>query len=234
MANDKVPVTTPKGELYYVNISGQGKQNYNEDGYEYTATVYCEKDDPETVALIEKIDELIGPVPKGKTLKSQGYRPVWKNAEGNYFVPTANRKGGDEEGDEETTLLAFAFKTGTTFEDGKTKKINVFNSKAGKISLGDKKIGNGSIGRISGKMKRNENGKDISVSLFLNGVQINKFVEYVDDGGFEADDDEEGFMGVETDGTEGMEEDNSTDTSDAAEETSKPAKSSKGKAKPRL
>ena len=110
----------------------------------------------------------------------------------------------------------------------------MFNSKAGKISLGDKKIGNGSVGRISGKMKRNENGKDISVSLFLNGVQINKFVEYVDDGGFEADDDEDGFMGVEEDGTEGFAEDTSNDTSDAAENESKPAGKSKGKAKPRL
>lgn len=233
MANDKVPFRTPKGELYYVNISGQGKQNYNEDGYDYTATVYCDRDDPETKAMIEAIDELIGPVPKGKVVKSTGYRSVWKNAEGNYFVPTANRQGGAEEGDEETNLIAFSAKTATEFtgdNDKVTKtKINVFNSKAGKVQLGDKKIGNGSIGRVSGKMKRNESGKDISVSLYLKGVMLIKFVEYVDDGGFEAEEGEEdGFMGVETDGTEGMAEDNTPDQPDAED---KPKKS---KAKPRL
>lgn len=230
MANEKEAFTSPKGELYYVNISGQGKQNYNEDGYEYTSTVYVDKDDPETVALIEKIDALIGPVPKGKNLKSTGYRPVWKKADGTYFVPTSNRKGGDEEGDEETNLLAFSAKTKTTFEDGKTKKINVFNSKKGKITLGDKKIGNGTIGRISGKLKRNENGKDISVSLFLNSVQIVKYVEYVDDGGFGVDEDEDGFVGFESDGTEGFQEDTSEDYA----ETSNEAAASKPKTKPRL
>lgn len=226
MANDKVPVKTPKGELMYVNISGQGKENYNGDGYEYTATVFVKKDDPKTIELVDQIDDLIGTIPKGKKLKSKGYRPVWKNAEGNYFVPTSNREGGAEEGDEETDLLAFAFKTGTTFEDGKTKKINVFNASAGKVSLGDKKVGNGSIGYISGKMKRNENGPDISVSMFLNAIQLVKFVEYVDDGGFEADEeDEDSFQGFDSDGMEGLEADTSADTPEP--EAKKPAKNKK-------
>ena len=225
MANDKVPITSPKGLLYHVNISGQGKQNYNEDGYDYTATVYAEKDDPDTIALVAKIDDLIGVVPKGKTLKSTGYRPLFKTEDGSYFVETANRKAGET--DTETSMLAFAFKTNTTFADGKQAKINVFNAAKGKVSLGDKKIGNGSVGRISGKMKRNESGKDISVSLYLSGVQLVKFTEYVDDGGFEADNEEGGFMGVDDDG--GFPADTSTDNADAADATA-----AKPKTKPRL
>lgn len=211
--SDLVPVTTPKGELHYVNISGQGKENYNEDGYEYTATVYIPKADCQE--LMAKCDEVIGEVPKGKNLKSKGYRELLKDEEGKLFFPTSNRSEGEPSG-----IIAFPFKTGTTFADGKTKKISVFNKDAQKINLGDRKIGNGSIGKISGKLKRNENGKDISCSLYLHAIQLTKFVEYVDDAGFEA---EEGdFEGVE---------DEETGFQTEPEETSEaPAK----KAKPRL
>ncbi len=214
--NELVPVTTPKGELHYVNISGQGKENYNEDGYEYTATVYIPKENCQE--LMDKCLEVIGEVPKGKNLKSKGFRELLKDAEGNLFFPTANKSEGEPSG-----IIAFPFKTGTTFADGKTKKIGVFNKDAQKINLGDRKIGNGSVGKISGKLKRNENGKDISCSLYLHAIQLTSFTEYVDDAGFET---EEGdFSGVSDEDT-GFE----TET-DTEETTAAPAK---GKTKPRL
>ena len=212
MANDKIKVQTPKGLLHWVNISGKGKENYNEDGYDYVATVFVKKED--AADFIKQVEDVHGVVPKGKNLKAVPYRDLFQKADGTYFTETANKKAGAD--DVATDMIAIAAKTGTTFEDGKTKKINVYNASAGKISLGEKKIGNGSVGKISGTLKRNENGKDISVSFFLNGVQLSKFEEYSGDDGFEADPDGE-FDGVEPE----FEADNSPD---------EPAE----KAKPRL
>lgn len=185
------PVVTPVGELFYVNISGQGKQNYNEDGYNYVATVHLSGKPAEK--LKQEIEEVLGPVPAGKTVKSRGYRELYKDKEGKLFTPTSNRKVTDE--DTKTDLTAFTFSTSTTFADGKPKKINVFNKNQGKVELGDRKIGNGSRGAISGKMKQFVKGKEMGVSLFLNAVQITQFIPYEGDAGFEAQDegDFEGF-----------------------------------------
>lgn len=188
---DLIPIVTPVGELHYVNISGQGKQNYNEDGYNYVATLYLDEETSEP--LREKIDEIIGEIPKGKNLKSRGYRELLGDDEGIY-TPTANTKERDANA-KRTGIYAFSFATATTFSDGKVKKISVYNSAnpPSRINLGDKKIGNGSKGAISGRLQRYEKGKDIGISLFLNAVQLKDFKEYVDDAGFVAQ--EGGFIG---------------------------------------
>jgi len=188
---DLVPVVTPVGELHYVNISGQGKQNYNEDGYNYVATINLTGKDAED--LKEEIDEVIGEVAKGENLKSRGYRELMEDEKGIY-TPTQNTKERDASA-KATGIYAFSFSTATTFADGKTKKISVYNSAnpPSRINLGDKKIGNGSKGCISGKMQRYKKGKDVGISLFLNAVQLVDFKEYVDDAGFAAQDG--GFVG---------------------------------------
>lgn len=226
--NDLVPVVTPVGELHWVNISGQGKENYNEDGYNYVATVHLEGD--KAKVLRDKIEEVLGEVPKGKTVKSRGYRELMKDKEGNLHTP--NKDGeiivdGENITDdcEASGIFAFTFTTGTTFADGKTKVVSVYNagSKAGKpqkVNLGERKIGNGSEGAISGKMRRFERGKDIGVSLFLHAVQLTKFNEYEGDAGFDVQ--EGDFEGVDDAGFESG--------GDTAEEV--PAK--KEKAKPKL
>lgn len=188
---DLIPVVTPVGELHYVQISGQGKLNYNEDGYVYTATINLTGEAAEE--LKAKCDEVVGEIAKGENLKTRGYRELLKDAEGIY-TPTSNTKERDADA-EKTGIIAFTFSTETTFADGKTKKISVYNSAnpPTRINLGDKKIGNGSKGAISGRLRRYKKGKDVGVSLFLNAVQLVEFKEYVDDAGFGAQ--EGGFLG---------------------------------------
>ena len=89
----------------------------------------------------------------------------------------------DEDGEaiyEETGKVEFFFSTGTTWPDGSQKKIKVYNSKGSEVNLGDKKVGNGSVGRISGNMAIYDVAGNQGINLYLNSVMITKFVEYVD------------------------------------------------------
>lgn len=184
-----VKVSTPIGKLMWLNISGQGKLNYNEDGREYVASVILDKDTAEP--LIGQIQEVYdADHQKGKKLKSMGYKPC-----------TEEGKTKDDDGNEvdakDAEYFVFNFKTGTTFKDGKAKKIAIYNANAKKVDIGDTRVGNGSSGAISGSMRYYINGKEDGVSLWLNAVQITKLVEYTEDAGFEASEDEGGFTGVE-------------------------------------
>jgi hypothetical protein len=173
-----IKVTTPNGKLMWVNISGVGKVNYNEDGREYVASVLL--DAAIAKPLLEQINSAYeNDHQKDKKQRSLGY------------------KSCDEDGaaNEDGKYYSFNFKTSTTYQDGKSKRITVYNSKAQKVDLGEAKIGNGSIGAISGSMRYYINGKEDGVSLWLNAVQITKFEEYVDDAGFEEQGD--GFTGIE-------------------------------------
>lgn len=205
--SDLVKCVTPVGELHYVNISGQGKQNYNEDGYEYVASIRLSGEKAEK--LIADFDAIAETMPAGMTLKSCGYTEVVKDSEGKLRVPTKNKpKTDDEEG---TGVYNFTFKTNVTYGDGRPKKITVYNdgkkSPNGKpqiVNLGDRKIGNGSIGAISGVLKGSPYKKEFSVSAYLNSIQIVKFEEYIGDAGFDAQDDGE-FDGAFEDEESGFE-----------------------------
>ena len=233
MADTGVKNVTPVGELHWVNITGQGKENYNGDGYNYVATVYLEGEAAETEK--KKIQDVLGPVPKGSNVKSLGYRNLVKDSEGNLRTP--NKDGAvlaeNEDGEEvdivdeceKTDIWAFTYSTITAFPDGKTKEVAVYNKDAKKISLGDRLIGNGSVGAISGKMKRFSRGKDIGVSLFLHAIQITKFNEYEGGAGFGTQEGE--FEGVteKESGFTGQAEGEPSDT---------PVAKGKAKTKPKL
>jgi len=75
--------------------------------------------------------------------------------------------------------------------------IAIYNAKGNKVSLGDKKIGNGSLGAIVGAAGVYDAGKGAQgVTLYLNAIQLTKFVEYTQDAGFDAQ--EGDFDGVPT------------------------------------
>lgn len=219
--SDLVPIVTPVGELHYVQISGQGKLNYNEDGYNYVGTIYLTGEAAQ--AVITALKETLGDVPKSKNLKSKGYRELLEDDEGVY-QPTSNTTERDA-GAKKTGTYAFNFSTNTTFKDGKKKKVSVYNSAnpPSRIDLGERKIGNGSKGAISGKLRRYEKGKDVGVSLFLNAVQLVEFVEFTGDDGFEQQ--EGGFTGTD-DGFNPSTAEASVEQDTATEE--------KPKAKPKL
>ena len=102
-----------------------------------------------------------------------------------------------------TGNTVFQFKTGTKFKDGAPKIIKTFNSKGAEVALGDKKIGNGSRGRIQGSMGiyevKSKQGATMGagVTLYLDGIQISKFVQWVGGPQFDAiEGEEDTFEGV--------------------------------------
>ena len=192
-------VTTPKGELQWVNIAGEGKENLS-GKMQYVANIAFNNDDPEFIALKAKVDAFWdGNRPKKvKKPKSTGFYPEMRKTDET-----------DEDGEaikEATGRTVVAFKTGTTWPDGSTTLVKTYNARAKEVQLGDTKIGNGSIGQISGAFDiyftRAPGGSviiDAGVTFYLNSIKISKLVEYGEDTGFEADDDadEEGWTGDE-------------------------------------
>lgn len=208
---------SPKGTLEWVTISGEGKENLS-GKLQYVANLVVEADDP-IVDEINAFWEANKPAGYKKEPKSTGIYP--------HGVATGNK---DEEGKaiyEEDGKVYLAFKTGTTFPDGSTKKVQIYNAKARKVELPEgTSIGNGSIGKVAGAMgiyvNKTPKGAITAagVTLYLDAVQIFKLEEFTQDAGFDAEDDADGWSGDE--GWEGEGTDSSTEAS------------TEGKAKPRL
>lgn len=184
-------IETPRGELEWVVISGEGKANLS-GVFQYVANLVLDGKDAEVLeAAIMEYWEEHKPKDIGKKLpKSLGMYP--------HTV-----KNGDEK--VETGKKVFAFKTGTTYKSGDHKEVSIFNSKGQKVSLGKKKIGNGSIGRIAGAMGIYENRGpknnlvDAGVTLYLDAIKLLKLNEFQSGPNFESDDEdfEGGFDGVD-------------------------------------
>lgn len=195
MSDKGVKIITPVGPLSWVQITGKGKENYNKDGFNYVATLTLDKKTAEP--LLAEIEEIAKGCSATLKVKSKGYRPVYLDKDGNQFVETENREFDKEAGDTETDLLAFSFATRTTFDDGKPTTIGTYNAKGDKVVLGERLIGNGTIGSISGKGKVYVNGRNTGVSLYLKAIQIVKYVPYEGDAGFAAVDDADAFTGFD-------------------------------------
>jgi hypothetical protein len=165
-------ITSPVGELQWVFIDGEGREDLSGNKKYSTSLVL----DAETAApFIAKIQEFWEDFkPKGLGApKSTGYKEV----------------DGDR--------FSFTFKTNPVYQDGTAKVVDIYNAKANKISLGGKKIGNGSKGSVSGAMGiYNAPGNQAGVTLYLNAVQLVKFVEFAGGASFEAQA-EGGFEGLD-------------------------------------
>jgi hypothetical protein len=164
----KMQITTPRGELRWVNITGQGKTNLSGDQI-YCADVVLPTETAQP--LIDKLEAFWEEnKPKGaKEAKSMGYRPA----------------------NDECTEWAFSFKTKTTYPSGDQKKIKVYNAKVKEIEVPDTvRVGNGSEGCLAGVAAIYIAGKNVGVTLYLDSIQLVKFVEYkgMADGFEEADD----------------------------------------------
>ena len=195
--SDLKKIVSPVGELWYTNISGQGKKNYNEDGYVYASTIHLTGAD--ALSFKAEIDAILGPVPKGKMIKSTGCRELLEDAEGRY-TPTKKTAERDK-GAKPTGIFAFGFSTNVVYSDGRIKKVNVYNASAQKVDMGDRLIGNGSKGAISGAAQRYESKDEVGVSLFLNAVQLTEYVAYEGNAGFGK---QEGGFSAPTDGETGF------------------------------
>jgi hypothetical protein len=211
MSKSLVKIRTPKLELAWVNISGEGKENLS-GKIQYVATGILEPKNPDHKAFIDSIDEFwANNKPKfmgeKRKPKSIGYR----------LCDPMRDEAGDPVRDDEDKIvydkegrLSIQFSTATAFPDGSKKKVRVYNAKAKEVALGEKKIGNGSIGFIAGAMDiyivKDNKGKelDAGVTFYLDSIQLTKFVEFSNDPGFEAvdGDDEEAWTGDDFEGEE--------------------------------
>lgn len=191
--SDTIVLNTPIGDLEWVTIDGAGKDDMNgvphfwatlvldPDGVDENTSEARKKEHSEFKSMLEKYWD--DNKPKGNYEIKGGIKP--------HKVPTGEK---DEDGDniyEETGKYQIVVKTKTQFEDKQgnivDKKIKIFNAKGAEVSLGDKKIGNGSKGRIGLAMRVFTAGKGKAISaaglsFYLNKIQLSKFVEYTGDG----------------------------------------------------
>lgn len=162
----KINILTPKGELKWAFITGEGKKDLQGRNI-YTVDLVLPLDEAEP--LIEQITTLWEEEkPKGaKAPKSLGFKVK-----------------------EEEQTVTFTFKTSTTYKSGDPKEVEVFDSKNVKTKL-TSRIGNGSIGRVAGSASIYDAGVAArGVTLYLDKVQILRLVKFV--GGPTFDVDEEG------------------------------------------
>lgn len=162
MAKTAQPFLTPKAELSWVFITGEGTEDLN-GNQKYKASLRFLKDSEEHKIIQDKIDKFWAENKPGtaKSMKSCGL--------------TTEKVDGVETG-----YMLFTMQTATTFPDGKPKVISVHNAAGKKVSMGDKKIGNGSIGYLSGAIDiyTVPKTKQAGVTFYLNAIQLTKFVEF--------------------------------------------------------
>jgi len=185
-------VETARGMLEWVHISGEGKENLSGTP-QYLCNLVLEGKDAEEFEkqLLDYWDEHKPKDIGKKAPKSIGMYPH-----------TVKDAAGEKV---ETGKSVFTFKTGTTYKSGDKKEVKVFNSKGQQVSLGSKKIGNGSVGRVAGAMGIYENRGpkgnlvDAGVTLYLDAIKLLKFVEFQAGPSFESDDEdyEGGFDGLD-------------------------------------
>ncbi len=181
MANyGKEQFTSPKGNLKWAFIDGDGRK----DKYSVVVSV-PEAEAKEAMAYIDNWWKENRPKQSKPRPKTTGYKYE-----------------EDEETGERTGNVYFSFSTGTSFPSGDKKVVKLFTAKAPvrEVSLGGKKIGEGSIGRAMGSLAIFEYESAFGTTLYLDAISLSKFVEYV--GGIKASevvtDDDAEDLGLDT------------------------------------
>lgn len=195
-------IETPRGELEWITIDGEGKANLS-GKLQYVANLVLEPADiPAVEAIIKEFWDENKPDKFTKAPKSLGIY---------------DHKVASEELDESGKPIYvpsgkkyLAFKTGTSYKDGKPKVIKVLNSKNNPVVLGSTKIGNGSVGRILGNMgiylntvpNKPSQIIDAGVTLYLDQIKLLKLVEFSGGAEFSDEDSEYEPVGEEFVGEE--------------------------------
>lgn len=196
-------IKTPQGQLAWVIITGEGKENMS-GKLKYSADIVLPEGSSAAGALRKQIDDYwMANLPNGwnpkRAPKSLGYRPemvVVKDENGEATYDDAGKKVKKATGN-----IVFTFSTDTTYPSGDPKVVSVFNAKGNKVSLGETKIGNGSIGQIGGAMGvyavKSPKGDitDAGVTLYLNSVRVIKLVEFSGEESWDDAGEEEGWTG---------------------------------------
>jgi len=183
MANHaKENFTSPKGNLKWAFITKQGKETEQGSGkYKYSIVVKVPKEEAEEAM---KFIDTFWADNKPKNAKARPKTKAYKMEE-------------DAETGEETGYVLFGFSTATTFPSGDKKVVKIFTAKAPirEVTLGDKQIGEESLGRAIGTLAIYEFNNQFGTTCYLDAVSLSKFVAYagggVDASTVEADDDAE-------------------------------------------
>ncbi len=207
MAQAKLNFKTPLLPLEWISITGQGKLKMNKDAssedpkdYSYTATVVYP--DEESMKKDKAIFDKFWRENKPQGLTKQNYT-MFKEE----MVPTLDA-AGKEQKDEDDAIIkhasgrwTLAAKTLTQWPDGKPNRVKTLRANGNPLDLGDKQIGNGSIGVLHGSIGINAFAGNEGLAFYLNAVQLKKFVEYSGADDVESDDlgDDEGLDGIEID-----------------------------------
>ena len=192
----KLNFKTPLLPLSWVNITGQGKLKMNKEdngdsaNYNYTATVTypTEESMKKDKALFDKFWRENKPA--GCTKQSYAmFKPEME--------PDLDANG-KEQFDEDDALIKKATgrwllsaKTITHWpKDNKQNIVKVLRANGNPLQLGDKVIGEGSVGVLHASLGINGYSGNEGLALYLDAVQLKKFVEYT--GGSEVDADDLG------------------------------------------
>lgn len=165
----KVKITTPKGELKWASVTGAGKKDLQgRDIFSVDIEMHADvaKD------LMDQIDALWeSDKPKGaKDPKSKGYRIS-----------------------DDAQTVKFTFKTAAKYPSGDPKEVAIYDAKANRTQVTDK-IGNGSIGRVSGMASIYDAGVAArGVTLYLDSLQLIKLVRYEESASFDVEDGDDVF-----------------------------------------
>ena len=168
-------ITSPVGELQWIFITGKGKKDLQGND-RFVASLVLPTDSDECKAFTGEINDFWEEnKPKGGKVKSLGFKET------------------EDENGKPTGFTSFNFWTGTQYPDESDKVVKTFTAKGAEVTLGSKKIGNGSRGRIKGAMAIYDQGVAArGVTLYLNGIQLTKFIEFKGGVDFDAVEDEDG------------------------------------------
>jgi hypothetical protein len=165
----KIKITTPKGELKWAQVTGAGKKDLQgRDIFSVDIEMPTERAQP----VVDEINALWeSDKPKGaKDPKSTGYRVA-----------------------EDGQSVKFTFKTSAVFPSGDPKEVTIFDAKAQRTKVTDK-IGNGSVGRVSGMASIYDAGVAArGVTLYLDSLQLIKLVRYEEAASFDVEEGDDVF-----------------------------------------
>ena len=165
----KIKITTPKGELKWASVQGAGKKDLQgRDIFSVDIEMPTERAQP----VVDEINALWeSDKPKGaKDPKSTGYRVA-----------------------EDGQSVKFTFKTSAVFPSGDPKEVTIFDAKSQRTKVTDK-IGNGSVGRVSGMASIYDAGVAArGVTLYLDSLQLIKLVRYEEAASFDVEEGDDVF-----------------------------------------
>jgi hypothetical protein len=168
---------TPVGELRYVFIKGEGRNQAmpgQPERMQFVASVVLKKDSAQHKQLLASINT------EWDAYKSaNGLKPA-QQPKTNGIKPVMDKETGAE-----TDYVLATFKTNTKWADGKPQVVKVFDHKGNDITVAATNapwsIGSGSTGVIHGSASGNDTGGAHKVTLYLTAVQIAKLVKYEGD-----------------------------------------------------